>query len=308
MLPAAAFPVVAISEALAANSVALERLLATAKRDLERSRLTALQQYLPDALPAADAAVDTARSAARPRTAAIVSRLHTIWAHAAYRTSNESAAADAVTVALDYAEAAADPVAATEARRVEGVLARRSGDPDATAIMTAAADALAVAGLTSAERLTTWAETRASAAYTAAGHFRLDDADTLLAETRDRLVASTIRAAFTTVEVDVFATSAAMHAGEFDLALHRAERVNVARISTRHQAAHAAKNVAVAATACGDAAAAVAALERIDQIASDFLNFRPWAASLAADLIGSPHGGTSATVRRLYDAYGRDSR
>jgi hypothetical protein len=187
--------------------------VARARQDLEASKLTALTEAMPGLLSLAQATMDSAAGAYRPRAAGLTSQLLTVAGHVAYRTSDEAAAASFAADARDFAEEAADPVAAAEAERVTAVVARRSGDVAATGLMMGAADRLEHAtGLTEPAAVAVWAETICSTAYTAAGFGSLDDADGLLREARTRLGTVESPTRFTTNDVGVFAMSAAMNA------------------------------------------------------------------------------------------------
>ncbi|MCD0446350.1 hypothetical protein LO763_22300 [Glycomyces sp. A-F 0318] len=247
----------------------------------------------------AQAAMATSRGADRPVAAGLTARLLTVAGHVAYRTSDEAAAGGYARQARAFAEEAADPVAQAEADRVAAVVVRRSGNPAATGLMTAAADQLEhAAGLVTPLAMAAWAETICSAAYTAAGFGALDDADALLHAAQARLEAAD-PAPFTVNDVSVFAMSAAMNAGTYDRVLERAARVNPERLGSRHQWAHFHKSVAIAAEASGDHDQAVAALAAIDRVAPDFLMYRPWTSTLAQRLGVTRSGGTSPLVQRL---------
>jgi hypothetical protein len=274
--------------------------VARARQDLEASKLTALTEAMPGLLSLAQATMDSAAGAYRPRAAGLTSQLLTVAGHVAYRTSDEAAAASFAADARDFAEEAADPVAAAEAERVTAVVARRSGDVAATGLMMGAADRLEHAtGLTEPAAVAVWAETICSTAYTAAGFGSLDDADGLLREARTRLGTVESPTRFTTNDVGVFAMSAAMNASAFDLVLARAYRVDLGLLASGHQRAHFHKDVAVAAAACDENARAVAAFEQIEAASPDFLMFRPWAWDLARNLAGTASGASSTVVQRF---------
>lgn len=293
------------SEAFAAGTptfglTSLTAVVDQARHDLEASRLTTLAEAIPELLAAGEVTVESAAGPDRSVASGLFSRLLAVAGHVAYRTSNETDAAAFAARARVLAEEAADPIAACEAERVAAVVVRRSGDPAATGLMMAAADRLEhTTGLTEPVAASTWAETASSTAYTAAGFGALDDADELLDAARARLETVTRPTRFTVNDVHVFAMSAAMNAGAFDLVLARSRRVNPGLLTTRHQRSHFHKDVAIAAAACGNHDRAVAALERIDVVSPDFLAYRPWARHLARDLADSAAGARSPVVQHL---------
>ncbi len=283
----------------------LTRRVLAAEHALDSARLTELDRRLPALLGTARATWESLTGTSRERAASLFSRALAVTSHQQIRCSRETTASVAADRAARYAELAGDPVAATEAARLQAIVLRRTGSPIAEQVMIDAAEQLrADTALREANEAGTYARILASAAYTAAGGDDRGTAAELLAAAAGVLGEHGDTPQLTRTGLDVFNLSCDRTLGDYGAALHRASMVDVAAIPDANERGRYWQGVGIAAFGRGRFDLAVEAIAELDRAAPQYLLHRPWARKLVEDLLHTRTGGNSPLLHRLGGRFG----
>ncbi|WP_169731929.1 helix-turn-helix domain-containing protein [Glycomyces arizonensis] len=278
----------------------LTRRVIAAEHALDSAQLAELDRRLPALLGVARATWDSLTGTSREHAASLFSRALSVASHQQIRCSREATASVAADRAARYAELAGDPVAATEAARLQAIVLRRTGSPIAEQVMVDAAERLRTeTSLRKPNEAGTYTRILASAAYTAAGNDDRGTATELLAAAGETLDPHGDTPQLTQAGLDVFNLSCDRALGDYGAALHRAAAIDVEAIPDANERGRYWQDVGVAAFGRGRFDLAVEAVAELDQTTPQYLLHRPWARKLVEDLLHTRTGGNSPLLHRL---------